>query len=93
MTYDTEQEENDDNETPDPAGDRTPEDTTGCCNAGILCFLGDMARSIEPDENSCSGKVRQTPVPARGSTGAVIGRQKSIVGGSEPVDAVACRHG
>lgn len=93
MTYDTEQEENDYDEPPDPAGDRAPEDPAGCCDAGILRLLGDMTGSVEPDENPCRGKVRQTPVPPGWSTCAVVGRHEGVVGGSEPVDAFACRYG
>lgn len=89
MTYDTEQEENDHNETPNAAGDRAPEDATGRCDAGVLRFLGDVTRSIKSYENSCRGKVRKAPVPACGSSGSVVGRHEGIVCGSEPVYALA----
>ena len=91
MTYNTEQEQNDHNETPDAAGNSAPENATGCCNAGVLRFLGDRARSVEPDEDPGRGEVRQAPVPPCGGSGPVVCCHEGIVGGSKPVGAVACR--
>ena len=51
-----------------------------------------MARSIEPNQNTRRGQVRQTPVPARGGAGAVVRRHEGFVGGAE-APGVCCADG
>lgn len=42
-----------------------------------------MTRGIKSDENSCSGKIRQAPVPSLRGTCAIIPRQERFLRGAE----------
>lgn len=57
MTYDTEQEKDDDDESSNAAGDRAPEDASGCCDAGVLGLLGYVPRGVKSNEDAGRGKV------------------------------------
>lgn len=91
MTYDTEQEKNHDDESSNAAGDRAPEDASGCCDASVLGLLGYVPRGVKSNEDAGRGKVRQAPVPTCRSSSSIIGCHEGVVGGSESVDAVARR--
>lgn len=92
MTYDTEQEKNHDDESSNAAGDRAPEDASSCCDASVLRLLSYVPRGVKSNEDAGCGKVRKAPVPTCRSSRSVICCHEGVVGGSESVDAVACRN-
>lgn len=83
LTYNAEQEQNHGHEGADTAGNSAPEDTPGRCNAGVLRLLGDMPRRVEPDQDAGSSKIRETPVPSRRGTRAVVSCHEGVVSGPE----------
>lgn len=89
VTYNAEQKQDHHNEAANAAGDRAPEDALRGCDAGVLGLLGHVSGSVETDEDTGRGEVRETPVPARRSARSVVGGQEGIVGRAEAVLALA----
>lgn len=82
-THRTEQEQDDGSKATNATSDGTPEDTTGRSDRGILGLFSNVARGIESDQNTSRSQVRQTPVPAFGSAGSVVGCHERLVGRAE----------
>lgn len=81
--YRAEKEQNDNNQSTQPTHNGTPKNATSSNHRGILSLFSDMTRSIESNEDTGRGKIGKAPIPAWGSTGAVVRGHKSVVSRTE----------
>lgn len=91
-TYSAEEEEDNDDKTSNPADHGTPEDASSRSYAGVACLFGDVARRIEPDEDTGRCKIREAPIPAGRGAGAIVRSHEGIMGRAE-ADGLACADG